>query len=256
MTGLAATQRIFLAHLAGDDATMPDIVNDRTASAARRMDIYRNAYRMTLRGALRTNHRRCAAWLGDDRFDAAADTYIAANPSPFRNLRDYGGGFATFLGGLFPDDLDIAELAALDWAVDATFDGPDASSLTAAAIGALSPEDWIARALALHPAASLVEATHNLAPVWQALEQNEAPPAMVALDRRASLLVWRKDGRPHFRTLDADEDQALRLAASGTCFADICEHLGNRLGETAATERAGALLRRWLDDAVLCWATR
>lgn len=243
MADLVTCQRAFLGALTGP-----------AASPARGMDVYRNAYRATLRNAVRRNHRRCAAWLGDDRFDAVADAYAEASPSPFRNLRDYGAGFATFLADRFPDDLDIAELAALDWAIDTAFDGPDAQALDAAAIGALAPEDWIVRPLTLHPAATLVEATHNLAPVWQALDQQQPPPDMAQFGRKATLLVWRMDGKPHFRTLDADEDSALRLVACGGHFAEVCALLADRLGDDAATRRAGALLATWLGDAILCWA--
>jgi len=247
MTELATVQRAFLGQVLGETVA-------RDADEARRMAIYRNAYCATLRGALRKTHRRCAAWLGDIRFDEIAVAYVEANPSPFRNLRDYGAGFADFLAVRCPDDLDIAELAALDWAIDAVFDGPDAQALGIAEIGALATEDWIARQLALHPAASLVEATHNLAPVWQALEREDVPPDMAPLGRRATLLVWRMDGRPHFRTLEPDEDVALRLASSGADFSEICERLGEMLGADAAAVRAAEMLRVWLDEGVLCWA--
>ena len=230
-----------------------DVVDGPHADAERRIAIYRNAYRLTLRGAIRHNHRRCAAWLGDDRFDAAADAYAAATPSPFRNLRDYGGGFAAFLAARFPDHRDIAELAALDWAIDAAFDGADAPPIDVAAITAFGTDAWIERPLALHPAASLIEATHNLAPVWRALEAGETPPAMLPLGRRALLLVWRMDEQPHFRTLDETEGEALRRIAAGASFAAICAMLEERLGAEEATMAAGTMLGGWLRDAVLVW---
>ncbi|AHE56129.1 DNA-binding domain-containing protein [Sphingomonas sanxanigenens] len=254
MADLAGTQRAFLAQLIGDDGGNPGVSDGPHADAKRRLGIYRNAYRLTLRGAIRHNHRRCAAWLGDDRFDRAADDYATATPSPFRNLRDYGGGFATFLAVRFPDHPDIAELAALDWAIDAAFDGPDAAALDAAAVTALATDAWIERPLALHPAASLVEATHNLAPVWRALEAGETPPAMVPLGRRAVLLVWRMDGQPHFRTLDENEGEALRHVAVGASFAAICAMLEKRLGAEEATTAAGTMLGGWLRDGVLVWS--
>lgn len=251
MADLATTQSAFLAQVTGGDGNADAGVSDSPrADAARCIHIYRNAYRLTLRGAIRTNHRRCAAWLGDRRFDDAADDYAVAYPSPFRNLRDYGAGFAAFLAARFPDDLDIAELAALDWAIDAAFDGPDAVPVDVTALG---DETWVDRALALHPAASLVPVTHNLAPVWRALEAEETPPEMVALGEETLLLVWRNDERPHFRTLDADEAAALRLVARGGNFTGICEMLAVRLGDEGAVGAAGAMLGGWLRDGVLVW---
>lgn len=253
MADLARTQRAFLGQLTGDDGDAPGVSDGPHADAERRIGIYRNAYRLTLRGAIRHNHRRCAAWLGDRRFDAAADDYAAATPSPCRNLRDYGGGFAAFLAARFRDDPDIAELAALDWAIDAAFDGPDAPPLDGAAVAALATGDWIERPLALHPAASLVTATHNLAPVWRALEAGETPPAMLPLGRRGALLVWRMDEQPHFRTLDEIEEEALRHIAAGASFAAICAMLEKRLGADEATSLAGTMLGGWLRDGVLVW---
>ena len=65
------------------------------------------------------------------------------------------------------------------------------------------------------------------------------------------LLVWRRDLRPHFRTLEPDEDQALRALDGGETFACVCARLAECRPPQEAAALAGRWLRRWVDEALL-----
>lgn len=251
---LRDVQARFLAGVIGGDAGAEAlIVDDNRVGAARRLDIYRNNYRASLRDVLADHYERVHAWLGDDQFDNLAAAYADANPSRTRNLRYYGGEFPAFLARHYPADGELAELAELDWTLRGAFDAADAVSLDAATVGALG-DAWVERRLTLHPSARLVTQYHNSRAIWSALDAGETPPDAALLAVPASLLVWRLDTRAQFRTLAEDEARALALLALGASFTDLSVDTIDRLGEAGAMEVLAAWLGRWLADELLVLA--
>ena len=112
---LREMQRRFPAGIVSDDADAEDlIVVYGFFCARRRLDIYRNNYRASLTGVLADHYERLHAYLGDEQFDNVAQAYVTVHPSTTRNLRYYGEALPAFLAKHFPDDGELAELAALD----------------------------------------------------------------------------------------------------------------------------------------------
>lgn len=248
---LREIQQRFLAGVALDDAAAEAlIVDDARVGAAKRLDIYRNNYRVSLTGALADHFERLHAYLGDDQFDAIASAYLAAHPSATRNLRYYGGEMPGFLARHFPNDAELAELAALDWALRHAFDAPDAPPLDAVRVGALG-DGWIEARLALHPSARLLSMDHNSAAIWSALSAEDTPPELVALDPPVMVLVWRNDLQPQFRSVSAEEARALAVIEAGASFTGLSVRIIEELGEAAAMESLAAWLGQWLADGVL-----
>lgn len=248
---LRELQRRFLAGIVEDDADAEAlIVDDARVGAAKRLAIYRNNYRASLTGVLADHHERLHAWLGDEQFDTVAGAYVAAHPSTTRNLRHYGGGFAAFLAGHFPDDGELAELARLDWALRAAFDAPDVPALDAVRVTGLG-ETWLEQPLTLHPSARLLSARFNVAALWRALDAGEEPPEPVALAAPVVLLVWRNGLQPHFRSLSEAEAAALARLEAGATFTGLSAHVIEAVGEAAAMEELAGWLGQWLADGVL-----
>ncbi|MBL8650035.1 MAG: putative DNA-binding domain-containing protein [Sphingopyxis sp.] len=251
---LRAVQALFLAGVTGGDAGAEAlIVDDNRVGAARRLDIYRNNYRASLTGVLADHFERVHAWLGDDQFDNVAGAYIDRHPSRTRNLRHYGEEFPAFLAHHYPDDGELAELAALDWALRGSFDAADAVPLDAEQVDSLR-DDWIERPLMLHPSAQLLTQHHNSRAIWSALDADETPPDAAPLAGQLILLVWRLGTQSQFRTLGDDEARALRMLAAGASFTDLSVEAIDRLGEAAAMEALAGWLGRWLADEVLILA--
>lgn len=248
---LREIQQRFLAGVALDDAAAEAlIVDDARVGAAKRLDIYRNNYRVSLTGALADHFERLHAWLGDEQFDNIASAYLAAHPSATRNLRYYGGELPGFLVRHFPNDAELGELAALDWALRHAFDAPDAPPLDAAQVAALG-DGWIEVPLALHPSAQLLSMRHNSAAIWSALSDDEAPPEVVPIDPAVALLVWRNGLQPQFRSLSVEEAAALAAIESGASFTGLSAATIAALGDVAAMESLAAWLGQWLADGVL-----
>lgn len=219
--------------------------------AAQRLGVYREAYRARLADALADTFGHTARYLGDEAFRGLAQAYVETHAPSAYSIRWYGATFPRWLRRVRPQAAELAELAAFDWALRAAFDSADAVPLDAAALAALAPEAWDRVGFRLHPSFRLLAQRWNTVALWQALERGEAPPAAQALPQPAAVAVWRRELQPHFRTLEADEDVALRALRAGKSFAALCAGLAETRAAQDAAALAGRWLRRWLEDQIL-----
>jgi len=222
-----------------------------TLSAAQRLQIYHQAYRWRLLEVLQDHYAQCHAYLGDDFFDAEAMAYIQAHPPEADNLRHYGAHWAEWLAQRYPQDLDMADLARLEWALRQAFDAADAPALTWPELAHLSPQDWHTVRFDLAPGAQLLSMTHNVVPLWQALSQGQAPDEVQAMPHE--VLVWRQGWQPHFRSIPPPEAAAVRLLQAGQPFEAAC---AQALAATPSAEddeahQALTWLQSWMAEQLL-----
>jgi hypothetical protein len=225
-----------------------------------RLDIYRYAYRERLIETLQDSYAHTASYLGDEAFRGLALAYIDEHRSAHYSLRFYGADLAPWVALRHPSDPEVAELAALDWALRQAFDCANAAPLAMQQLAALSLEDWDRVGFVLHPSFALLTQHHNTVAIWQALDQEQAAPATQRLTQASTLLIWRREWQPHFRTLDVDEALALQAIHQQASFAKVCAQLALRTpqetedttAEQLASMRAGAWLHRWLSDGLVC----
>jgi hypothetical protein len=252
---LEGLQSAFQRYLLGEDdqggEVAAEIATGRGIGVARRLGIYHHAYRARLVDALRDSHGHLAAYLGDDWFGRDALAFVAEHPSTHDSLRWYGAAFASWLHERHPQDRDIAELAALDWALRHAFDGPDAPAATLAELARVAPADWDGVVLAFQPTYARLQFAFNTIALWQALDHDEAPPPAEALAQPTQVLVWRRGSSPHFRSIDTFEAAALDGLHEGTSFAATCESLALAFPATDVAAGMGRLLRRWIDEGLL-----
>jgi hypothetical protein len=234
---LIAAQRAFVAEIAADD-DLP--------SSSLGMAIYRNAYRGRLSEALATSFERTKAWVGDEMFELAAAHYILTHPPQSWTLDAFGTDFPEALAELFAEDLEVAELAWLEWHMQQAFAAPDRDTLTGETLAAAQP-DW--ESLRLAPAAGLVwsEVGHDLAALWHGLSDRSG---LVATDP-AILLVWRKDLSPHFRLLELAEFAALEPLLKGASFGAAASQVGE-----ADLARFGQWFAQWLSEGLFSAVAR
>lgn len=250
---LLETQLALQAYLLDEPSDIAHAVSKRGGlDVAVRLGIYREAYRARLIAAVREGHGHTVTWLGDERFDELARSFVDATASRQANLRWYAEGFADWLVSRCPDEPVLAELAALDWSLRCAFDGPDAGQLTLADVARVPAEAWSEATLVVQPSAALRVFRFNTLAIWHAIDADSEVPAPHALEGPIDVLIWRRDLQPHFRSLSAFEAAALRLALEGRSFAATCEQLAARYPGADAASEAGALLRRWIGDGVLC----
>lgn len=211
--------------------------------------VYRHAYRAQLVACLRDTFEHTWSWLGDDGFDAAALSHIAARPPGGWTLDAYGEDFSQTLAGLYPDDPEVAELAWLDWSLRRAFDGPNADPITAEALARV---DWESAVLTFSPTLTISAVATNSAAIWGALAEGQAPPAVERLPAPAAIRVWRQGLSPQYRTIDAFEQRALAMALDGCGFARLCEQLAGPDDAERVIARMGGLLGAWLHDGLIC----
>lgn len=236
---------------AEDAAIAAEVAAGHGIGTARRLGIYHHAYRARLVDTLRDSHGHLAAYLGDDWFERDALAFVAGHPSHHENLRWYGAAFAPWLHERHPQDHDIAELAALDWALRLAFDGPDAPVATLADLAGVAPEAWAQLGLQFHPTCARMRLAFNTLALWQALDRDETPPAAALLPQPTQLLIWRQAQSPHFRSLDAFEACALDDQRGGMSFASTCEAQARRFPATDVVAEMGRVLRRWIEEGLL-----
>ncbi|MBU3077858.1 HvfC/BufC N-terminal domain-containing protein [Sphingomonas quercus] len=210
--------------------------------------VYLNTYRAQLMACLSDSYPMLVAWLGEAAFAAAAATHIDGSPPHGWTLDAYALDFPVTLDGLYPEDPEVAELARLECGLGLAFVGPDAAAVDPSRLGNV---DWEAAALHLAPTFRLLPATTNAAAIWSALAAGERPPPAERLPQAASIAIWRQGFTPLFRTLEAEEGEALALIRAGHGFGALCAALVERLGEEHGPARAGAFLGRWLGDGLI-----
>jgi hypothetical protein len=219
--------------------------------AARRLQIYTEAYFLRLLSCLREDFPATSTVLGDARFEALARSYIAHHPPTEPSIDHAGRHFPTFLRdhSILLDFPFVAELARLDQAITEVFIAPDSPVLDADEMRKLAPEAWPTLVLRTHPASRMLECEWRVGDVRRAIDN--ATPWRNPHRERTVLLVWRNQMDVYFRELEPAESAALRVASEGAAFCVICETLARaHFGEDPA-EAINRLLGRWLADGVL-----
>lgn len=234
MTGLAEFQRRFQAGLiAGDLAAFADGVQ-RPAGLA----VHTHAARAMLVEGLADNFAKTLHWLGGDSFTQLALDYAAISPSHGWTLADYGSDFPEYLRRRLPDDPEVAELAALDWALRTAFGAANPQPATWAQRADL---DWDRLRVKLAPGAALLAFATNADAIWAAIPARPIEP----LASSGWVLVWRERLEPRFRRTASGEGDLLAALAAGQRFGRACDDCG------ATSQVIGGWLQGWLSDGLV-----
>jgi len=222
----------------------------RGLSARDRLDIYYNAYRLRLIDVLMDTFEHTSIYLGDDWFNKLAASYVQSHPSTYKNIGLYGKGFPEFLAEQLPNDLEVSELALMDWRLRRAFDGADSRVMTQDDLQQLASAG---ESIQLQPVPTLTTCTHhfNTLDIWHAINQDETPPVVEPLPEPIEILIWRKGHSPHFRSLSKLETVAIAHICAGDTLDDIGAALAQDFPDDDVATEFGVMLHRWLDDEIL-----
>lgn len=254
---LQQLQTAFMARVHDPAAALPP---EWDARMARGMEVYRNNYRHALLETMATTFERTRRWVGEEAFHAAAAHHLVAHPPCSWTLDAAGAGFAETAAGLFARDVEVGDLAALEWAMHRVFVAADSTVLDLAgfqrATAGFAGDDWVAMRLRVQPGLEVVTVGTDCVALWQGLSDDVRPrdPGIFAQPRAA--IVWREEMRPVCRITSAEDGRALRLAAAGTPYGALCEDIADRHGAGDAARRAGAMLSDWLHSGLLAGVER
>ena len=239
--------------LEGRDDILAAIPNSPRETNAALFDVYRNAYILRLIEILQSDVAHLYRFLGDKAFDRMARDYFAAHPSRHRNARWVGIELPAYLRSTRPYSGRpvLADLAALEFALNAAFDAADAPVLAVADLGQVAPDDWANLVFVPHPSAQRLDLQTNASAIWIALAGDKSPPKTQTTKTGQSVLVWRQVTTPKFRALKAEESMMWTEAAKGVRFSVLCEMLAAYDDPEGAAMRAATYLRTWVESGAL-----
>ena len=116
---------------------------------------------------------------------------------------------------------------------------------------AIEPERWATLRFGFHPSLRRLSLAWNTAAVWQAGSAEQDSPVPERSPEPVPWLLWRRDFKNYFRSLDAIERAALDAAIAGGTFTDICEALATQLPEAEIPLRAATLVALWVDGGLI-----
>jgi hypothetical protein len=258
---LAEIQALFQANVLAEAPAAEFWALFRPPARAENIDeafaVYHDGFRLRMAEFLSHDFPVLREALGDEVFGAITEAYIAARPSRHRNARWFGAGLPEFLAQTppFAGDAFACGLAALEEALARGFDAADAPSLSLDRIGAAPPEDWPRLCFGFHASVVMVEAPLAALHCYEAVQAGRADFDLAACgDKHGVILVWRDGLDVRYRLLEGDEALALREAASGTPFGEICALLAfARPAEPAeaVAMAAARFLGSWVADGLV-----
>lgn len=262
---LAERQDAFLASILDEGAPLPFGWGNSQAAG---MAVYRGNYRGALMAALAETYERTALLLGPKDFAQGCINHAIAHPPGGWTIDEAGEGFDETCAKLFPDRLEVAELAWVEWSMLVLATAPDVQPLTpqdfAAASAEFGDEDWGALRLQFQPRAKARLVNHDLETLWQAIGNGDSngdgdgdrvPDTQ--LQAPATCLVSRDGERPTFTLLEADHAAAFAAMQDGANYGELIAVLLGQNDDPApqdihnAAMRAGAMLGAWLNEGVV-----
>jgi hypothetical protein len=246
---LAETQALFHDLVTGEGPPDPSAVEACFAGtaelpAAFRVAIYRNMYASRLVEALKETFPNLARFLGEERFAALGEAYVAEFPSDHHDVGRLGRRLTEFLRA-HPDPgrPDLADLAELEWARNEVFFAPDSGAVGAEALA----DAGAAARLTLAPSLRVVATEHDAAAPWKRIDAGE--PVDPSVRMPSSVAVWRRGFDVFHCALSVEEASALRSAKEGGTLEVICGYFAE--GPDPATV-AHAAISSWFAEG---WIT-
>ncbi|RMX20907.1 DUF2063 domain-containing protein [Legionella jordanis] len=257
MNELGRLQESFQAYLMTGEkfALSQAIVDSGMITVAKRLDIYRDAYRSRLIECLSSNYPVCRQYFGDEQFLQLAHSYIDAYPSFFRSIRWYGDCLSTHLAEYSSTQPHWVELAQFEWQLNLAFDATDASVLSIDHMTAIQPEHWAEMTFSPHPSLHLLKFAWNTVAIWQAIANNKQPEPVQKNNKSTTWVIWRHNYSSRFYCLAEDESWALNALVKGANFAEICAGLNEWMSEEEVGLRAASLLKGWIQSGLLSRVT-
>lgn len=252
MSTLAELQRDFQRHVMhGHGRIVAAVDGTARVSAATRLAIYSEAYRLRLTDALASTLPRLQQLLGEDEFARRAGEYIDQCPSTYPSIRWFGDRMPLLLERSYRDRPWIAELACWEWTIAAAFDAADAEPVGVEALGAVAPEHWPTLQFEFHPSVQLMSMKTNAPTLFKALSEEAPLPEAVALDEPQPWLIWRESLKTQYRSLAADEAAALGNVRAGGTFETLCDMLCAWHEPDAVPMQAAGMLKRWVVEQMI-----
>jgi len=255
MSDLARLQQQFVAFLRGKPSNFQTrISNQPPVSTKVRLGIYQNAYQMRLRETIDSDHAILGTYLGDELFDNLVEQYIRLFPSKVKSLRYFCDGIPQLLAEQLPFSKHpiLSPLAAFERILLSAFDAKDAQAITVNHLTKIPAEQWPDIKLTFHPSVRIFDEKINAVETWQALKNENEPPAPQARELSAYWLIWRNQERlTEFKHITPSELVLLQHFLDGGDFTLGCEILSEYMPVNEVPLRTVQFLQAWLGAGLI-----
>jgi hypothetical protein len=221
-------QAAFAAHLAGtEQADLAREVIGDTIAAAARLRVYRHHVLSSLSSALAATFPTVNALVGEKFFAGLARAFLGTALPSQPVLAEYGADFPAFVAGYAPAAAlpYLADVARLDWALNAAFHASPQDGLTAADLAEVPAERLPSSRLRLSAGTALIVSAYPLDRIWAA-SQPDAPATTVDLNGEARLLVLRQADDAAFVSLSVGEAAFAGALAEGATLEEAAGAAG------------------------------
>lgn len=222
-------------------------------SGQQRLEVYVHAYVLRLLEIMQDDYPALRKVIGEQRFDALARAYIAAQPSTTHSIRWFGRQFSQFIRRRRTRPAWVAELAQFEWALSGVLDAADAPAMTGEAMAAIPGEQWPHFAPELVPSVRLLRLAWNTPDVLQATAADAGEATCPLRNAHARWwILWRHGLEARWRKLDRPEAWALRAVQRNEPLA----HVSSRLQRAGVPYRQVpaqlvTCLQQWLGDGLI-----
>lgn len=137
--------------------------------ATERLSVYRANMYMSLKDVLADTFSRVCKLIGDDCFQQLAFRFVAQHPPQSGCLLDYGEDFPGFVEN-FPELSDypyLADVARLDWFLNAAYYDEDSTPITPDAINKFPPEQLPKLVVKFPTATYFLQSKFPLRHIWE-----------------------------------------------------------------------------------------
>ena len=254
MKALSNLQKEFQNYVFKRDRRMErEVIGTRRANAKTRLGIYSGAYRLRLLEALDTDYPALRALSGDDEFEKLGYAYIESHPSPYYNMRWYGGELAEFLKitPSYNKHPVLSEMAAWEWAMALAFDAPNDPVVTVEDMVKVPADAWPNLMFTPHASLQRLNLEWNVPSFWKAVDKKEASKPPLKNEFPTGWVLWRRELNIYFRSMSVEEAWAMDAMRSGNTFAEICSGLCEWIDELQVAQHAAGMLKGWIAEGMI-----
>jgi hypothetical protein len=242
----------------GSEAIEADIISTENALAEHRLGTYYNAYRIRLIDSLAVDFSALEQYLGRESFENMTLDYLLRYPSTQPSVRWFGQHLPEYLRGYLAHSNDaedaefVRELAQYEWLQTTVFDAADSPTLVQLEdMAQIAAEIWPVLTFEFKAALQWLDLYWNVPQIEHALDIGEPLPDRQRNEFPLRWLLWRRDFKTYWRSLEVHEAWALEQAVNGANFADICEGLLEWIDSEQVALTAAGFLKQWISDQLL-----
>ena len=170
-------QTEFARHVLGKQSNdLLPLIEINGIEASRRLQVYRNNFRITLTESLQSVYPVVEQLVGDAFFVQTVAQYIENHLPQTGDLREYGSDFPDFLENL--ESLGslkyIPDIARIEWLCHLSWFAKDAETLSIQELSEIPEEEYPNLKLGFHPSVHTLESEHPVFDIWEYCMQDEA----------------------------------------------------------------------------------